>query len=248
MFGYERVKFDYEPYPLGLISDVFEPPIYNELARTYPSLDIFKSMASVGNKYALSERNAPAVYHKFLRDNAAWGRFHSYVKSKEFIERTLDMLKANYIDLNLGKYRVANNSRRKHANPFNTLFGVSELTARFEFSMMSGKGGNIRPHTDHPLKLITFVFSAMPDGEWNQAWGGSTAVVWPKDRRRVYNQANKYLNFDEVDVVKEFPFNANQALIFVKTFNSWHAVAPMTAPDDTALRKTLTINIEKRKA
>jgi hypothetical protein len=248
MFGYERVKFDYEPYPLGLISDVFEPAFYNELTRTYPSLDLFKSMASVGNKYALSERNAPAIYHRFLEQNEAWGRFHAYVKGKEFIERTLEMLKSNYVDLNLGKYRVVPNTRWKHANPLNTVRGISELTARFEFSMMSGKGGNIRPHTDHPLKLITLVFSAMPAGEWNQAWGGSTAVVWPKDRRRIYNQANKYLNFDEVDIVKEFPFNPNQALIFVKTFNSWHAVAPMTAPDDTALRKTLTINIEKRKA
>lgn len=247
MFGYDRVKFDYEPYPLGLISDVFEPDFYKTLAATYPSIDLFKSMASVGAKYALSERNNPAVYDRFLKENEAWGQFHSYVKSKDFIERTIDMLKTSYVDLNLGKYRVVSKIGT-HANPFNTIRGISELSARFEFSMMSGKGGNIRPHTDHPLKLVTLVFSAMPEGEWNQAWGGSTAVVWPKDKRHVYNQANKYLDFDEVDVLKEYPFNPNQALIFVKTFNSWHAVAPMTAPNDNALRKTLTINIEKKKA
>ncbi len=246
MLGYDRVKFDYEPYPLGLISDVFEPDYYKSLAASYPPVGLFKSMGSVGAKYALSERNDPKAYLRFLAENEPWGRFHAYVKSREFIERTLDMLKANHVDLNLGSYRVVNR-RAKRANPLNTVRGISELSARFEFSMMSGKGGNIRPHTDHPLKLVTLVFSAMPEGEWNSAWGGSTAVVWPKDKRHIYNQANKYLDFDQVETVKEFSFNPNQALIFVKTFNSWHAVSPMTAPDDRALRKTLTINIEKKK-
>ena len=36
----------------------------------------------------------------------------------------------------------------------------------------------------------------------------------------------------------------NQCVIFVKTFNSWHAVYPMTGHGSQALRKTLTINIE----
>ena len=61
-----------------------------------------------------------------------------------------------------------------------------------------------------------------------------------------YNQINYYLPFEEVDVVKEYGFNPNQALIFVKTFNSWHAVNPMTSKTDNALRKTVTINIERK--
>jgi hypothetical protein len=248
MFAYDRVKFDYEPYPLGLISDVLDPAFYSELAKTYPSREVLKSAPTDGKKYSLSERTSPELYHRFLKQNEAWGRFHAYVKGKEFIERTLDMLRANYIDLDLGRYRVVSNTRNNRANPLSTLFGVSELTARFEFSAMSGKGGHIRPHTDHPLKLITLVFSAMPEGEWNHEWGGSTAVVWPKDRRLSYNPGNKYLGFDQVDIVKEFAFNPNQALIFIKTFNSWHAVAPLKAPDEAAQRKTLTVNIEKRKA
>jgi hypothetical protein len=247
MICYQGVKFDYEPYPVGLIVNVFDRDFYQALVASYPPMELFKYMASVGHKYALSEANNAGIYRRFLADHAAWGRFHTYIKSKQFIEHTLDMLKASNIDLNLGKYRVVTDRAGKRANPLSTVRGVAELRARFEFSMMNAKGGHIRPHTDHPLKLVTLVFSMMPAGEWNPAWGGGTAVVWPKDRSRIYNQANKYLDFEQVEVLKEFPFQPNQALIFIKTFNSWHAVSPMTAPTDNALRKTLTVNIEKRK-
>ena len=63
----------------------------------------------------------------------------------------------------------------------------------------------------------------------------------------MFNRVNRYLDFEDVDEVKTFPFLPNQALIFVKTFNSWHAVMPMTAPRDDKLRKTITINIESKR-
>jgi hypothetical protein len=34
--------------------------------------------------------------------------------------------------------------------------------------------------------------------------------------------------------------------MFVKTFNSWHSVRPMTGAGSEAMRRTLTINIEAR--
>jgi hypothetical protein len=48
-----------------------------------------------------------------------------------------------------------------------------------------------------------------------------------------------------MEVLDTYEFTANQAVIFVKTFNSWHSVRPMTGRDSNALRKTLTINIER---
>ena len=36
----------------------------------------------------------------------------------------------------------------------------------------------------------------------------------------------------------------NQCLMFVKTFNSLHSVRPIPETPPTAIRKTLTINIE----
>ena len=51
---------------------------------------------------------------------------------------------------------------------------------------------------------------------------------------------------EDVETLKTFPFEENQCVLFVKTYNSWHHVAPMTGQDDAPLRKTLTINIESK--
>ena len=53
-------------------------------------------------------------------------------------------------------------------------------------------------------------------------------------------------NFKDMDVLDTYEFTPNQAVMFVKTFNSWHSVRPMTGQGSEAMRKTLTINIEPR--
>ncbi len=50
-----------------------------------------------------------------------------------------------------------------------------------------------------------------------------------------------------MELIDSFEFQPNQAVIFVKTFNSWHSVRPMTASDPSLMRRTLVINIETRK-
>ncbi len=48
-----------------------------------------------------------------------------------------------------------------------------------------------------------------------------------------------------MELVDSFAFTPNQAVVFVKTFNSWHSVRPMTGRGSSALRRTLTITIER---
>jgi hypothetical protein len=50
--------------------------------------------------------------------------------------------------------------------------------------------------------------------------------------------------FEDMEVLHTYDFTANQAVIFVKTFNSWHSVRPMTGVGSDQLRRTLTITIE----
>jgi hypothetical protein len=246
MLRYDQIQLDYEPFPVGLIADVLDEKTYGDLVTNYPPLPLFKYMPKLGNKYSLSSSNNRELYYRYLADTPAWGRFHDYILSREFIDQTLSVLKDNHIDLGLKRYRVVSGKRSNHSNPISRLLRSTELSARFEFSMMNGVGGHIRPHTDMPRKMITFVFSMFPPGEWDGQWGGGTAVVRPKNPHHSFNRVNRYLDFDEVEVVKEYPFNPNQALIFVKTFNSWHAVMPMSAPSEDALRKTITVNIESK--
>jgi hypothetical protein len=122
--------------------------------------------------------------------------------------------------------------------------GRPGLSARFEFSMLPADGGSVIPHTDSPGKVITIVVSMITTENWDPRFGGGTDVNRPKDPRLYYNELNRQAGFDEMEVLETFPFEPNQAVVFVKTFNSWHSVRPMAGAGSKAMRKTLTINIE----
>lgn len=247
MLDFGAATFAYEPYPVGLIKTVFDAGLYARLAASYPARELFEWKPALGNKYSLSEVNHPAQYRRFIDGTREWKRFHDYIKEAEFVTRVLGLLAQHHIDLGLQRYRVVSGRPALgRSSVLSRLQRKTELSARFEFSMMSADGGHILPHTDSPQKLVTLVFSMMGEGEWNPAWGGGTDIVLPRDRTLVYNHVNRSLPFSEVDILRTCDFTPNQCVIFVKTFNSWHSVAPMSGYADSALRKTLTINIEAR--
>ena len=66
-----------------------------------------------------------------------------------------------------------------------------------------------------------------------------------RDPKRDYNWLNRQGAFEEMEVLDTYPFEPNQAVVFVKTHNSWHCVRPMTGHGSAALRRTLTLNIER---
>lgn len=119
------------------------------------------------------------------------------------------------------------------------------LRTRFEFSMLPADGGYLKPHTDGVTKLITLVYSMAEEDEWNPAWGGGTATLRPRDITRNFNFLNQMREFDEYDQLHSFAFVPNQCVVFVKTFNSHHAVYPMTGTGSGVMRRTLTVNIER---
>lgn len=247
MLNFSNIKFDYEPFPIGICKPALLPDFYQELVRTFPAIELFKYMKAKGDKYSLSQYNKQDNYRSFIKTTPAWRRFHDYIHSPEFITGTYNMLRDHNLDLDLPapgfKKRM---SQRFSAWKRNTpIPHFPQVKARFEFSAMPITGGNILPHTDSTRKSVTLVIPILEDGEWDNAWGGGTTVVRPKDPSRIFNRINAYMEFDEVDALKTFAFGPNQCLVFVKTDTSWHAVMPMTGTDETILRKTLTINIER---
>jgi len=118
------------------------------------------------------------------------------------------------------------------------------LRARFEFSTLPSDGGCIRPHTDAPTKIITLVVSIVQAGARNPAWKGGPDILRPKDIRRNYNFFNRYIDFDECVTLRTIEYLPNQCIMFLKTFNSLHAVPPIQNQGGHASRRTLTINIE----
>ena len=90
------------------------------------------------------------------------------------------------------------------------------------------------------------VVSILREGEWDPAFGGGTDVNQPKDSRYGFNYVNRLADFADMEVLDTYEFTPNQAVVFVKTFNSWHSVRPMTGNDSSALRRTLTLTIERQ--
>lgn len=247
LLSFEHLRLRYEPFPIGLARPVMAEPDYRALVDSYPPKELFAYLAKVGHKYSLSEKNNPRQYHAWIAEHPRWRELHRWVKSPEFVEAVLAALEERGVDLGLVARVPAWKRLRKLAR--NLARGAIDagqpgLDARFEFSMLPADGGSVIPHTDSPGKVITLVVSMLADGEWDPAFGGGTDVNRPRDPRLYYNELNRQAGFEAMEVLETFPFEPNQAVVFVKTFNSWHSVRPMQGKGSDAMRRTLTINIE----
>ncbi len=252
MLRFDTANFRYEPFPIGIIKPAMDGEVYLKLVESFPPQDLFLYFPKVGNKYVLSEKFNSKNYYDYIHSSSEWSDFHKWIKSRDFIRSTLKCLGEHHIDLGIRHFPVSLKRRAKTTWRY-VKAGLwprydIDLSARFEFSMLSAAGGCVTPHTDSPGKLITLVVSMVREGDWEPALGGGTDVNRPKDPRRIFNEVNEKLRFDEVEVLHTYPFEPNQTVIFVKTFNSWHSVRPMTGQGSPLMRRTLTINIEKRRA
>jgi len=248
-FSYDQLNFKYDPFPIGLAKPLMNDALYQTLVDNYPSLDRFEFMPKLGKKYTLSERFNPKAYHDVIKNDPVWRDFHAWLQTGNFLSGILATLKQHNIDLGykldyppLKRMRsLAKDIRAGEIGP-----KAVRLKTRFEFSMLPADGGNIKPHTDGHSKVITMVVSMMDKDEWDPAFGGATDVNRPKDMSKIYNDLNKQGEFEDMMVLDSFDFTPNQAVIFVRTFNSWHSVRPMTGAGSNAMRKTLTINVERK--
>jgi hypothetical protein len=244
-----RAEFVYEPFPMGVARQVFDPELYDRLVAAYPEPDDFAHRAEQGLKYSLSDQfiNTRA-FRRFVHGHEVWEDVYRELRSRAFRRHILEVLGEAGIELALLPPRrglrtrlsvLRDAVRRRYVPPRRP-----RLRGTMDFAMMPAAGGHIVPHTDAPEKLVTLVFSMVRPGEWRTEWGGGTDMLRAKDPRRSYNYSNRYLGFDEAEVLRTFDFEPNQAVIFVKTFNSLHCVRPMTGPDD-AMRRTLTVNLRR---
>lgn len=244
-FSYDNLEFRYAPFPIGLAKPLIAPDQYREFLANYPPVERFKYMAKLGHKYSLSEHFDPKAFNAFLKSNPVWHDFNRWIKSRDFIRGVLQALKDRSLDLGYdADMSVGRQLRKRITHAGNLNWNAARLKARFEFSMLPANGGHILPHTDSPSKVITLVVSMIDEGEWDPAFGGGTDLNQAKDITHNFNQTNEQGRFEDMDVIDTFEFTPNQAVIFVRTFNSWHSVRPMTGTDPDAMRKTLTINIE----
>jgi len=144
-----------------------EESTYQELVDHYPSVEIFKSLPKIGSKFSLSERYNPKEYNSFIESNPGWREFHRWIKSDEFIDEIMDVLRVHHIDLGYG---VPPPPAAKRLRKFIRSLGrghipvSTKLQSRFEFSMLPAAGGHVLPHTDAPAKIVTLIVSMVHEG------------------------------------------------------------------------------------
>lgn len=249
MLSFEHLQFRYDPFPIGCASPAVDPETYKKMVDQFPSAELFDSFADLnkkGTKFTLSEKEDKTKFLKFVDSSPIWSEFHRWIKSDDFPYLLVDTLRQHNIELefehvsrlnrNIRSVRDFLRGRHRYRNP--------PLKARFEFSALPTIGGNLPPHTDAPTKVITLIVSMLKDDEWDTSIGGGTDVNKTKDPSNSFNYMNRMVDFDDVETIDTFDFRPNQVIVFVKTFNSWHSVRPMTGTVPDQLRKTLTINIE----
>jgi hypothetical protein len=248
MLNFTATHIRYEPYPLVVLRPALQPALYSELCDSYPDRSLFGTHPKYDYKLSLSEKFMEDNYNRFIHETRPWKRFHAWLKSDEFIRGTMSFLESIAIDLDLD--RSFESAPRRLGRVLSSLGRgrlpsiAPRLRSRFEFSVLKADGGEVEPHTDTPKKLVTLVLSMIKDGEWNPAIGGLD-VNRAVDPKYSYNWANRRVPWEAVEVLETIPFVPNQCIVFVKTFNSLHSVRRMNGTGSAALRKSVTIVIER---
>lgn len=259
LINFDNFHYDYKPFPIGVAHPFVDEKLYEELSSSYPGPEEFtlfrEDSTGYFKKYSFSARTSRARMSRFLERNHAWREFYEYIYSLEFTNAIFDHLEANGIKVvkrrsrGLARWINLIAPRLSHTQiPFveQLVFDLPRklggISSKLEFSAIPGSNGGLMPHTDSLGKVVTLVLSFPRPGEWKSEYGGGTSIVDPLDDRDYFNRYNKTLPFDSVKVVRNVEYQPNQAMLFVKTFNSWHAVMPTCGPEST-WRKTLTINI-----
>lgn len=246
MLNFDLLELRYRPYPIGHIRPAMAEDVYGECLRNFPETSLFEYVGEVGNKLSLSEKYASNNFRNLIQEKPVWRSLHGWIKSREFIESAFEALRERNVDLG---YRSSNTAQRVIGGLRSIWRGRGRradlYTSRFEFSMLPAAGGSVLPHTDNPEKVITIVISMVGDDEWSAEFGGGTDILEPRDEKLSFDRLNdRRPEYAELDILHTYTFQPNQAVVFAKTFNSWHGVRPMTGPNGELMRRSLTINIE----
>jgi hypothetical protein len=247
-----RPAIEFVPFPIGVASNVFESSLYDELAANFPPIDMFEVVErKKDTQYKLNHKNRPVEYADYIRSTPIWREFDETMRSHEFGKLVLDVLEDAGIGFTKNfdlpplsqalRSAAADILKRKRFPRY-----PEQLRTRFSFAIYPGCGGYIRPHTDATNTLTTLVVSMnRKDETWNSEWGGDLELCRPIDQLHRFNWKNSFIDFTEVEPIRNIPYLPNQAIFFVKTYDSWHCVRPMTAPPEAnAWRKIILLVLE----
>lgn len=238
-FQLSSFNIDYEPYPVIFIKNILPLDFYNSLVKAFPDESLLKHFPAAGDKYLLSEGSDEVLYTKVLNDYPVWQQLYKIIKSSAFINSIYSFLRTNHVDIGIEGLPVYFPAPLEKLN-------ARYITSRFEFSSLSANGGYHIPHTDIAKKLVSLIIPIVSDDDWKDNGIGGMSVCYPKRKEFIYNQVNKPLLLEEVEIIRKYEFLANSCVLFPKTFNSWHCVEKVFNPHVLYRRSIVIQLIESR--
>lgn len=242
----ENLALRYRPFPIGRMEPAVDDDAYAEMLAAWPALELFEHQPANGHKYTLGRTCHGPQYRRFVRETPIWSRFDAWIHSDDFVTTVMESLAERHVDLG---HRPRTRAQRALKNLKALARGRppnrgAKLETAWEFQMIPADGGYLIPHTDAPSKIVTMTLSICAPGEWDTSWGGGIDIGAAREDRHAFNQLNRQADFDELEWVDTFEFTPNSGVVFVKTFNSWHAVRPIRGPEGV-MRRNLVINIRQ---
>lgn len=107
MFKFDNVTCLYKPFPAGIIENVIDKDIYNELVDTFPDVDnTFSYDSGYGIKYRISDTVHKKKYSNFMLHNSTYKELDAYIKSDKFVNDIFDMLESFNINVEYRNYSI----------------------------------------------------------------------------------------------------------------------------------------------
>jgi len=242
MINLDNHKYFYDPYPHAFFENVFDKKFYKNLCKEFPSeqkfesFDFDKQNKLKQKKFVLNDGNP--LFKKIINEKINFKNLYTYLSHENFRNKILGLLEKNFISL----------PKNNNQSFFKKLYYKFKSNKKFgfEFSMISSDGGFIKPHTDGPNKLVSFVMPIIDNDNFLEIKNSGTSILKPLMDKYKYNYSNHTVPFEATEEVRQIPFNKNQIFLFIKTHNSLHSVGPMINPSNKAImRKSINFFLYK---
>ena len=210
------------PFPHVYVRDVFPAGFYAELLRNLPPRDAFAPLSKVR---PISSDVYDETRSVLILDPASVGKLAEPYRA--FWERVAGMV----VGGELGKLVFGKFGQLIHAR-FQNQPGVEF----FDEALLVQDSQNyaLGPHTDSPLKVISFLFYLPADDSQPHL---GTSIYVPKDRQFTCPGGPHY-SFDRFDRMLTMPYLPNTLFAFLKTPNAFHGVEPV---GDAGARRNLLL-------
>lgn len=225
-----------EPFTYFSIDRALPDTLYEELSRTYPSVETifthaFRKKEADMAQNARYDLSSAEVYEMPDLPLGAWRDFVYYHTSQEFLDEVLDKLgepiRAAYPDVVAAMQRKAPDGRpragvRRHSDAAGECELALDCQVGINSPVMVEGTSVIGPHLDNPKELYAgLLYLRHPD---DAAAGGDLVIYEWKDRRNRRFFEKRYIDPSLVVERGSVPYGPNRLAWFLNTAEAVHGV------------------------